>query len=627
MALLSSALDHYERQQRIARRGLIASRQARYGSLANLARVVALAQLAAAQDSADSAPAMLAEQGVRDDPVALVVPGSVAGVASDGRDLLGLLDFIRRPDIPAKRFDRAVLSQIRDAGRAGGSLAMASRPDVAGYTRVLVGKSCSRCAILAGRFYRWNEGFQRHPNCFPAGVVVSGPQSQNATRRWFEGELVVLATASGQELPVTGNHPILTRRGWVPANLIEEGDEVVRSTRPKGAAALVIPDHDQMPAHIEDVWRSLEVFGIDAVPSSPEDFHGDGQAGQVDIVGSDRSLVDHWLSALVQPAGEVNLASALWSTSGLTSERSAKLVKAFDALSADGGMGGIDLACTLLGGHSGGAHLPRLGSPADFNSRIAQMLDEGWAGYVNLAGEGQGALATFVPGCDLLDGQVYDGPGPRWDAPAGPLTEESRGAYASRGADLLSRLSGQVELDRVVKVARRHFSGHVYSLTSSEGWHVANNLIVSNCDCKHQPATDRTSSDLTTDPREYFDSLSAQDQDRVFTKSGAEAIRHGADMSQVVNARAGMSTAQARPRGRGDRWTAQGRLEARSVYGRPAYTTTEGTTRGSVGRAAMIANLRNASKAPRLMPETILAIASDRVEAIKLLRAYGYITS
>lgn len=38
-------------------------------------------------------------------------------------------------------------------------------------------------------------------------------------------------------------------------------------------------------------------------------------------------------------------------------------------------------------------------------------------------------------------------------------------------------------------------------------------------------------------PGSYFDSLSAEEQDRVFTKAGAEAIRQGADVTKIVNAR------------------------------------------------------------------------------------------
>lgn len=47
-----------------------------------------------------------------------------------------------------------------------------------------------------------------------------------------------------------------------------------------------------------------------------------------------------------------------------------------------------------------------------------------------------------------------------------------------------------------------------------------------------------------TDLKTYFESLPREEQERVFTKAGAEAIRDGADMSQVVNARRGMYTTQ-----------------------------------------------------------------------------------
>lgn len=46
-----------------------------------------------------------------------------------------------------------------------------------GWVRVLTPPSCSRCAILAGRFYRWSSGFERHPNCdcihLPATVAAA----------------------------------------------------------------------------------------------------------------------------------------------------------------------------------------------------------------------------------------------------------------------------------------------------------------------------------------------------------------------------------------------------------------------------------------------------------------------
>jgi len=162
------------------------------------------------------------------------------------------------------------------------------------------------------------------------------------------------------------------------------------------------------------------------------------------------------------------------------------------------------------------------------------------------------------------------------------------------------------------------------------------------CDCVHVPSGEDTADEVRTDPRKWFDSLSEAEQDRQFTKAGAEAIRLGADISQVVNARRGaygLAPAGARItadearmlRGGRDR----GRLEAVDVYGRQLYITTEGvTTRGVAGRrlgARETGKKRDggryrSARPPRLMPESVLAIAGDnRDEALRLLKRFGYI--
>jgi hypothetical protein len=105
------------------------------------------------------------------------------------------------------------------------------------------------------------------------------------------------------------------------------------------------------------------------------------------------------------------------------------------------------------------------------------------------------------------------------------------------------------------------------------------------CDCVGIPAAENDI-DLRTDPKQVFGSMTAAEQDQVFTKAGAQAIRDGADMAKVVNARRGMQTAS------------DGRL----------YTT------------------EAAGKRPRLMPEQIFREAEDRDDAIRLLRLHGYIT-
>src|SRR5690606_16892226 len=61
--------------------------------------------------------------------------------------------------------DMIVRTQVADAGRVADGVALAARRRAGGYVRMVVGATCDRCIILAGRWYRWNQGFQRHPRC------------------------------------------------------------------------------------------------------------------------------------------------------------------------------------------------------------------------------------------------------------------------------------------------------------------------------------------------------------------------------------------------------------------------------------------------------------------------------
>lgn len=71
---------------------------------------------------------------------------------------------------------------LSDTGRAAESLGMSIRP-VEGYIRMLAPPSCSRCVILAGKWYKKNRGFQRHPRCdcrhIPANEDVAGDLRTN----------------------------------------------------------------------------------------------------------------------------------------------------------------------------------------------------------------------------------------------------------------------------------------------------------------------------------------------------------------------------------------------------------------------------------------------------------------
>lgn len=55
--------------------------------------------------------------------------------------------------------------QVSDAARNTGGVKMASRDRPAGWVRMLNPPSCSRCTVLAGKYFKYNQGFARHPGC------------------------------------------------------------------------------------------------------------------------------------------------------------------------------------------------------------------------------------------------------------------------------------------------------------------------------------------------------------------------------------------------------------------------------------------------------------------------------
>lgn len=158
--MLQSALEHYRRQQRITAAGLASARTARRRGAGRVSQVVTAFQVLAARDAARSVEDMLAEQNISVDPDAEIVPASVAGVASDGRSL----DTLFEQADTDRMFDLMVATQLQDAARMVASMGVTVRDQV-GYVRMLNPPSCSRCAVLAGKWFKWNQGFQRHPRC------------------------------------------------------------------------------------------------------------------------------------------------------------------------------------------------------------------------------------------------------------------------------------------------------------------------------------------------------------------------------------------------------------------------------------------------------------------------------
>jgi hypothetical protein len=189
--LPQAATDFYALQQRVSKATRSQARRAwrRVGDDFDggwrRAAPTILSALAEAQSqvvlAADEyVPNLLAQVDLPDQPVGRLWPQSLVGVASDQRPLESLAygavttakEAVASGASPAAArnqggdwLDLMTQLQVADAARQAVGVLMGSRPNLGGYVRVLTPPSCQRCAILAGRFYRWSSGFQRHPRC------------------------------------------------------------------------------------------------------------------------------------------------------------------------------------------------------------------------------------------------------------------------------------------------------------------------------------------------------------------------------------------------------------------------------------------------------------------------------
>lgn len=276
-------------------------------------------------------------------------------------------------------------------------------------------------------------------NCFPAGTVMQG-RIVAGLKSLYSGEFVELVTAGGNRLTVTVNHPILTEHGFVAANTIKNGDNLVCYKRRD--VAMSASDDQYKPTVIEKIFESLrESSTIMRRPVASSDLHGDGRfvEGDIEIVGAGRPLLDRFDSASAEFFDDGQFRGA--DSDLLGESRLGPLNHSLNGISVSttANMGGGSLGGALLGTHLRPLEQFRFGPAAQIDASLSKP-----------AGNGRSADSEFV-------------------------------------AKLLYRHAGSVSVDKVIDIRTVYGTRHVYDLQSEGGWNVANNIFVSNCRCYYSP--------------------------------------------------------------------------------------------------------------------------------------------
>lgn len=226
--MLRTSERYYRFSQRLAARAVTAARRA--PTLTAAALVVAQHQAAQAAEAQAANTAMLAEQGIQVPPQGLVVPYAFATPPTTTEAMLTQAEV-------DWRFQRLVASLVQDAARAAQAVDIAARPHVQ-HVRHLNLPSCSRCAVLAGRVYRYSTGFQRHPgcDCVMIPVTVASPDlTYDPAQLARDGLATGLSKADLEALDAGADFNQIVNVRAKKAGLTEAGQVLDRAGRPTPA--------------------------------------------------------------------------------------------------------------------------------------------------------------------------------------------------------------------------------------------------------------------------------------------------------------------------------------------------------------------------------------------------------
>jgi 8-oxo-dGTP pyrophosphatase MutT (NUDIX family)/predicted ABC-type ATPase len=410
------------------------------------------------------------------------------------------------------------------------------------WTAVGDDSTCDTCDTLDGSEFDTMDDIPFWPgdgdfgadgdSCFVGDTIVQAPSVEIAFRRWYEGPVVHLTTGDGRSVTCTPNHPVLTDKGWVRADLLKVGDRVVGARLCDGVG-LGDPDVQQGPARIDEISAPLAVPDLrEWVPSARLNLNCEHPPdGDVDVVGADGPLEFDIQSGLTQPIAELELVGTD-GRAGLVAEPSHGRGPTSDISSghttnpgpsrSGEGVSVEEFLVGLLGATecSGvgavsptrwlGHRLALSKGPTCVEESLAlrggaenthgphSVLDNATAqsegrsdlvgrlpGQVSTANVGQQGALDSLPLGDLgTDGQSDGVPdGADLNGPSQKPCAHGRPADFQVLSDLLLRGAAQVALDDVIDVqVQPGFAGHVFNLRSNTGFYLANGVVVHNCD-------------------------------------------------------------------------------------------------------------------------------------------------
>lgn len=267
-------------------------------------------------------------------------------------------------------------------------------------------------------------------NCFVGDVkVASDSKLIRSYKHIYEGDLITVKTAGGVQFTCTPNHPILTPNGWVSAELLNNGDNILVTFGEQNVFGGVNPDIKHRFPRIDAIHNLFNVSGGERAVGVSVDFHGDVATSNVEIVTQERLLWN-----VGDSSGRNGIDKFLLKFSNKTLSCSGSLFKHFWSICKTS-FGLIGCKCKSL---------------PFFKCSVSHSCEHG----CGTIADRDRILAEYSIN-DLPADTVIDG-------------------------ELLDRLSCKVFLDTIVNVDVSVLSTHVYNLQTENGYYFVNSIIPQN---------------------------------------------------------------------------------------------------------------------------------------------------
>lgn len=316
------------------------------------------------------------------------------------------------------------------------------------WVSTLDSRTSTVCKSRDGQKYEIGKGPMppAHPNCLLGDTVVSTcSRVSNVFKRSYKGVVVYITTKSGRTLSITPNHQVMTSTGWVEAGKLNLGSKLVCGN---DVAVALHHQENNVVAEFADLFSAVNVSvdssAVTTSPTAPEDFHGDGSDGEVEIVLIDRLSWDKVKAALGQDIIDDELPVTAGVDNALPSLCSSEELGMVGFSSADGVVRGGTERASLLGGA--------------------------------ISHPGEHSVTAVSCGDTAISQNAHD--------------------WVAGSADELSNFDWTnavgVELDDVVNLVfgEADFCGHVYNLENEQNWYLANGIIAHNCRSTTIPVID-----------------------------------------------------------------------------------------------------------------------------------------